>query len=120
MNDKQPAPGRPFDGAQNRRVVRRRNAEDREQLIDEFKASGLTQRAFADRVGVHPATLSQWVRKASVTQEGFTELSVPISAPAPIEVDLPNGVRIRVRTTGDVSRTAELIRAVAAPLKGGA
>ena len=86
--------------------------------MDEFKASGLTQRAFAERAGIHPATLSQWLRKVSAAQEGFTELSVPIAALAPVEVDLPNGVRIRVRTTGDVSRTAALIRAVAAPLKG--
>jgi transposase-like protein len=112
MNDEQPPP--------NRRVTRRHSVADRERLLDEFKSSGLTQRAFAGRLGIHPATLSGWVRKAAQAPEGFAEVSLPLSAPAPIEVDLPNGVRIRVRTTGDVSRTAELIRAVAAPLKGGA
>ena len=76
MHDEQPVP--------RRRVVRHRSAEDRERLMDEFKASGLTQRAFAERAGIHPETLSQWLRKVSAAQEGFTELSVPIAALAPI------------------------------------
>jgi len=89
-------------------------------LILEFRTSGLTGQAFSEQVGIHPTTLSGWLKEASRSPVHFAEVSVPISTPAPIEVDLPNGVRIRVRTTGDVSRTAELIRAVAAPLKGGA
>ena len=103
----------------DQRVIRRHSAADRERLIVEFKSSGLSQRAFAGRLGIHPATLSGWIRKAPGAPASFAEVSLPLSAPAPIEVDLPNGVRIRVRTTGDVSRTAELIRAVAAPLRGG-
>ena len=111
MNDEQPTA--------ERRVKRRHSAEDRERLIAEFKASGLTGRAFSEQKGIHPTTLSGWVSRADQASSGFAELSVPISSPAPIEVDLPNGVRLRVRTTGDVTRTAELIRAVVAPLKGG-
>ena len=112
MNDITPTP--------QRRVYRRYSAEDRERLINEFQTSGQTGRAFCEEQGLHPATLSKWIRRASPVPTGFTEVSVAMPSPAPIEVDLPNGVRIRVRTTGDISRTAELIRAVAAPLKGGA
>ena len=89
-------------------------------MIEAFRISGLTGQAFSEQVGIHPTTLSGWLKEASRSTAHFTEVSIPISPPAPIEVDLPNGVRIRVRTTGDVSRTAELIRGVVAPLKGGA
>ncbi len=110
MNDERPAP--------NRRVIRRHSAEDREKLIHDFRTSGSTARAFCEQHGIHPTTLSGWIRKTKEAAAGFTQMQVPMAAAAPIEVDLPNGVRIRVRTTGDVSRTAELIRAVAAPIQG--
>jgi transposase-like protein len=111
MHDEQATP--------QRRVIRRYSAEDRKRLIDEFRNSGLTAQAFCKQVGIHPTTLSGWMRRAAAASTGFAEVTVSMPTAAPIEVDLPNGVRIRVRTTGDVSRTAELIRAVAAPLGGG-
>lgn len=111
MNDEHAAP--------QRRVTRRYSAEDRTRLIDEFKNSGQTACAFSKHIGVHPTTLRAWLRQAAAASSGFAEVTVSMPSAAPIEVDLPNGVRIRVRTTGDVSRTAELIRAVAAPLGGG-
>lgn len=114
MNDKQTS--------RHRRVRRRFSAEDRARLIHEFRASGFTARAFCKQEGIHPVTLNSWLRKAEQAKDGasFTELMVPMSEPAPVEMDLPNGVRIRVRNTGDVSGTVELVRAVAASFRGDA
>ena len=103
----------------DRRVVRRYSAEGRKQLIDAFNTSGLTAKAFCERQRIHPTTFSGWMRKARSCPEGFTEVNLPIDTSAPIEVDLANGVQIRVRTTGNISRTADLIRAVIAPRTGG-
>jgi transposase-like protein len=117
-----------------RKVSRRRirggfSPEDRKRLIADYNASGLTRSAFCKLEGIHPVTLSKWMRDASAACEdqgvveqakslaSFVETSVPMLSSASLEVDLPNGVRIRVRTTHDVSDTAALIRAMAAPLR---
>jgi len=99
----------------------RYSTEDRRRLIEEHSRSGLTKKAFCEQAGINLGTFHGWRKKVPplASAPGFAEVALCMSPAAPIEIDLPNGVRIRVRTTGDVSRTAELIRAVAAPLKGG-
>ena len=41
---------------------RRRNQSEIDQLVREFRDSGLNQRAFAQKIGVHPLTVARWIR----------------------------------------------------------
>ena len=45
---------------------RRRNQTEIDQLIREFQDSGLNQREFAQKIGVHPLTVNRWIRTSSV------------------------------------------------------
>jgi transposase-like protein len=90
-------------------------AEERANMVQEFRSSDQTQRAFCRQHRIHPTTLGNWLRRSREQKPTFAEVSVAVQAPAPIEVDLPNGIQIRVRTTGDVGKTADLIRRVALP-----
>ena len=90
-------------------------AGQRAELLREYRRGDETQQAFCTRHGIHPTTLSGWLRRSRRNPPAFAEVSVALSAAAPIEVELPNGIRIHVRTGGDLSRTAELIRRVAMP-----
>lgn len=45
---------------------RRRNQPEIDQLVREFRDSGLNQREFAQKVGVHPLTVNRWIRTTPV------------------------------------------------------
>lgn len=54
------------------------------------------------------------MKKAGPSASGFAAVALPIGPAAPVEVDLPNGVRIRLGMGGDRGPVVELIRAVVA------
>ena len=82
-----------------------------QELLTEQAESGLSQRAFCEREGLRPATFAQWkrrVREGAESPSGgksqeasWLELSSAGSrAPAgdwEIELDLGNGMRLRLR-----------------------
>lgn len=41
---------------------RRRNQSEIDQLVREFRESGLNHREFAQKIGVHPLTVARWIR----------------------------------------------------------
>ena len=45
---------------------RRRNQPEIDQLVREFRDSGLNQREFAQKIGVHPLTVNRWIRTTPV------------------------------------------------------
>ncbi len=45
---------------------RRRNQSEIDQLVQEFRSSGLSQHEFAQKIGVHPLTVDRWIRTTSV------------------------------------------------------
>ena len=64
-------------------------AERRQQargILEQFKASGLSQREFAEREGVSASTLAYWLRRERLEAEiqGETAL-VAVSSPSPSE-----------------------------------
>jgi transposase-like protein len=79
-------------------------AARREQLLDEYERSGLSQAAFARRAGVKYPTLAHWVQerrraaepaKPADTAPRFVELDVRMAAAPPdgtLRVILPDGV----------------------------
>jgi hypothetical protein len=105
-------------GRQDERGRRIAGNTEKEKLLVAFAASGMTQRAFAQREGINYFTFATWLRKkrlaamAPVTKPAFVEVGLPAPrAPAPsrLEVVLPDGVIIRGSQGAEV---AALVRAL--------
>lgn len=102
--------------AKGRRVT---PTERRVQVVQAFRASGLTMAAFARRERLNYATFAGWVAKAqraSVTKRPveFAELRMPFVTPPPVtgdqlEVRLPDGTVLR---GGRVADVVALVRAL--------
>jgi transposase-like protein len=106
-------------GAGGRRVT---PVERREQLIAEYRTSGLTMAAFARREGIKYATFANWIAKAQSTATAkptirFAEMRLPVEAAATcpqndfaLEVRLPDGTTVRGRVTADVVAMVRALR----------
>jgi hypothetical protein len=86
-------------------------------LVTAFRASGLTQAAFARREGLNAKTLSHWLKPgacavAPPTAVRFARLSLPSAAavsPTTLEVGLADGTIVR---GGDARAVVEVVRAL--------
>ena len=108
------------DGAKRDRRGRRiLPPEQIEALVRAYRASGLTQAAFARREGLKYPTFAGWVNARRV-QAGrsscgsavrFAQLQLPteLTAPAELSVALPDGVVVRGR---EIRALAALVRAL--------
>lgn len=112
-------------------------ADQRERILAEFAASGMTAVAFAALVGVKYPTFSGWVRlrraggepmpvgrprKVSVAPVRFVEAQRPPLAPAPraamttgspasaLELELPGGARVLIAELSQVPMAVELLK----------
>ena len=102
----------------------RRNAEQRQELIEAYRASGLIQAEFCRREGIEPSTLNHWLRgrakpgRARVPRARrkkacrFAQVEVALAGPAPLEIELGAGLLIRVRDAGRLKELVEFIREV--------
>ena len=94
-----------------RRITR---AVERETLVRAYEESGLTQKAFAKQAGVKYTTFVAWVqecrRRRPRPKVGFTELTLPRTVVAPLEVQLADGTVIRGSNVEEVARLLQLIR----------
>ena len=86
----------------------------------EFRESGLTQAAFARKVGVHPLSVHRWLRSVSGSPPSSTPRFVPVrirsSSTLPTrsssewpEFVAPSGLRLRVPPAADAARLTELL-----------
>jgi transposase-like protein len=92
--------------------VVRRTAAEREALVNEYRASGLTLKEFAKQHGLPVSTVSYWQRQKKAIPARFVEVKVSAPVQMPMEVELKNGVRIRLCCTDKRIGLAELIREV--------
>ena len=89
----------------------------RSELVAAWRASGMTQAAFAQREGVRYTTFVSWVqgkgRKPAprLAPVRFTEVRLPVASAAGLEVRLPDGTVVR---GGSVADLAKLVRALRA------
>ena len=94
-------------------VRKHRTAEQRQTILRDYRASGLTQREFADQAGVGLSTLQLWLRRSG-SEPGFIRLP-PVSwvcgPAAPYRLHLGGG---RMLEIGSGFRAEEL--AVLLPL----
>jgi hypothetical protein len=114
------------------KLVSRRKARTRTEWrkeIQSFRASGLTVEEYAAKKGLVPKRLNFWLqafRKDSTTKiQSAGPAFLPVSvrqtpshsaafARMLVEIDLPNGrrVRVHVKDDGDLSRISDLLAAV--------
>ena len=99
----------------------RRSRRERSRLIAAWRRSKLTQRAFAQRHGISYTTFVGWLGKerhgqSRAAQSGvkFAEVTVRAGSAevGSIEVQLPDGVCIRIRGAAAVEQAAALVKAL--------
>jgi len=75
------------------------SADDRRELIAEFRSSGLTQAAFCRQWELNPTTFSGWLRmdRQETAPVSFCEVQVPAAVSSqPIVVGLPGGAQVQI------------------------
>ena len=82
-------------------VVRKRfTAAERARALEEYRASGLTQREFAARVGISAGSLYNWLRRdrnGSSPAGKVSFLEIPASTARPVagyKVHFPDGLAV--------------------------
>jgi transposase-like protein len=115
---------------------RRRHQPEIDQLVREFRDSGLNQREFAQKIGVHPLTVNRWIRttpddsanpSASSAGRGIDPTSPPRFVAVEVrrthparssaaatpgdwpEIVAPNGWKLRVPLGAEFSWVGELL-----------
>jgi hypothetical protein len=88
-------------------------------MVEQFRRSGLTRKAFSGQYGVPLATLSWWLSKAKRASKApgpmaFREIKVIPSAAAAekwaMEVESPSGVKVRCREALPAQTLERLLR----------
>jgi DNA-binding transcriptional regulator YiaG len=79
-----------------------RSAAQWRDIITRYRQSGLSSRQFCDQEGLTYRTFEEWERRqrrAERTKGQFVEVKAPAVTASPwaVEVELPHGVRLRVR-----------------------
>jgi hypothetical protein len=95
-----------------------RSAQERRELIEAFEACGLGKAAYCRRRGIPLATFCNWLKRRTKTEPVFAEVQVVGRAPtlpllrgaAPVEIELPSGVRVHVRDTERLAQLTAFIR----------
>ena len=93
-------------------MAKRRSAEEIEQLLDQYRASGLTQIEYCRRAGVALSTLSRHLRRHGGTGQRLIQVRVG-AAPEPdpgFVLVLGNGRRIEAGWRFSDGELARLIR----------
>ena len=81
-------------------VRKRFSPAERARVVDDYRASGVSQSKFAARVGISVSCLCNWLRQAqsgTFKAEKISFLEIPPSAPRPIscyKVHFPGGVAV--------------------------
>lgn len=95
------------------RKKQRYTPQQRQDYLERFERSGLTQAEFCRRAKVHPMTFSLWRRKVRPTRTVFAE--VQVSAPTPVTASdtptlggaavlhLANGAKLELALGGGAS-----------------
>jgi hypothetical protein len=79
-----------------------RSAAQWREIIARYRQSGLGMKAFCEQEGLMYRTFEEWERRQRRGERSkgqFVEVKVPpvTASPWAVEVEFPNGVRLRVR-----------------------
>jgi hypothetical protein len=100
---------------------RRETIAQRLQMVEQFRQSGLTRKAFSQHYGVPKATLSWWLKKKKhiATPPALPVLFSEVKLASPVrlldtvwemEIIAPSGLTIRCRRQFEVPDIARLMR----------
>ena len=97
-------------------MARRRSAEEVRQIVDQYTASGLSQREFSQQTGIKLSTLGRYVRREGRSDAPQQLVRVKLEAPAEPDTGfvlmLGNGRRIASGWEFSDTALAKLIRVV--------
>jgi len=97
-------------------MARRRSAEEVRQVVQQYTASGLSQREFSQQTGIKLSTLGRYVRREGRSDAPQQLLRVKVQAPAEPDTGfvlmLGNGRRIASGWEFSETTLAKLIRVV--------
>ena len=101
------------------KYLTRRTPEEVQTLVHEYRKSGLTQREYAQQVGVALSTVARWVRGGSTrpharrSKPKFVEVEMsaahPVGSDGVYQIDLPGGVRLRAEGAWQPERMQQLL-----------
>lgn len=101
----------------DRRGCVRRSAQERRELIEAYRTSGLSRSAFCLRQDLPLPTFCGWLKK----RPAFTEVSLPADKPAfgtvppptaRLQIELPRGLCVQVYDVNTLEKLAPFIREV--------
>jgi transcriptional regulator with XRE-family HTH domain len=100
----------------------RRTPSQIAQLLQRYSNSGLTQREFAQSIGVGYSTLTCWLQKQNRLPAAETKpwVAVDVVGPAPsassvrYQLEWPSGLRVSVSTGFDAQELAQLLNLASA------
>ena len=106
-------------------------ADRREAILDAFEQSGMSGQAFAKQIGVKYPTFASWIQKrrrlrgeypqkkrseSAPSQITFVEAQIekpPVATlQAALEVQTAEGLKLMIRSPGEIELAAELIRSL--------
>ena len=93
-------------------MARRRTQEEIEQLVEQYKASGLSQLAYSRQTSTVLSTLRRYLRGRTAGEQQLLQVKLesPSEAPAGFALVLGNGRRIESNWRFAESELARLIR----------
>ena len=98
------------------RMAQRRSAEEIRQVVEQYRASGLSQREFSQQTGIKLSTLGRYVRQERQSQApqqlARVKLEAPVELDAGFVLILGNGRRIASGWEFSDTALAKLIRVV--------
>ena len=103
------------------RVRKHSTPEQREKILQSYRASSLTQKEFAAQAGIGVSTLLAWLRKAeNKSERGADFVAVPnllaaLPAPAAYRLQWPGGLTLEVRpgfAHGELAALLQLLPAL--------
>ena len=103
---------------ENPKNNRKQSAADRLEMVERFRGSGMTRRAFCRAEGISTFTLNWWLRKAKTpAQPGLMEFSEVRMAPAAVpdwgtELISPRGWTIRCHQAMSAEEIGRLLKSL--------
>jgi len=101
------------------RKRKHRTVEEREEIVQSYRESGLTQKEFVERAGISVSALQSWLRRAEPTGKPGSPafIAVPnlMSAPAPYRLQWPGGVSLEIRSGFRAQEVAALVQLLERP-----
>ena len=85
----------------------------REEMVEAYRASGLTMVQFAKREGINWLTLAKWSSQVGKPRPAVRFAEVKLGLPAAAwayEVTLPNGITVRAANASALVAMLEMIR----------